>query len=76
MNEKIAEVWTFTNSSTFEKVDTWCDSKEFSPVYNYVNWGWGPNKGNGWYYNIGNVAPPNVTEEQKVSLISGIRPNI
>ena len=77
INQPILEVWSFSEPYKFSCVDKIILSEpENSPLYYYVNWGWGENQGNGWYYNISNIAPPGRTNVGMRCMLTGIRPNV
>lgn len=77
INQPILEVWSFSEPYKFSCVDRIILSEpENSPLYYYVNWGWGENQGNGWYYNISNIAPPGRTNVGMRCMLTGIRPNV
>lgn len=77
INEHVLEVWTFPTSDQFCCVDKISLSEaEYSPVYYYVNWGYGADSGNGWYCNIGNIAPPNCANITMRCMITEICPDV
>lgn len=78
VSERFLEVWSFPQPNEFRCVDkiSLSEYPESSPVFHYVNWGWGENEGNGWYYNIENIAPPGQTNIGMRCMITGIRPNV
>lgn len=78
VSERFLEVWSFPQPNEFRCVDkiSLSEYPETSPIFHYVNWGYGENEGNGWYYNIENIAPPGQTNIGMRCMITGIRPNV
>lgn len=74
--EHLIEIWTFRTPTLFDKCFTKTIHTAYGPMFYYINWGWGPNQGNGWYRYASDMVPSGAIpgSGEMLSMITAISP--